>query len=264
MTISAARGKAAAESPAGSSDGAPCQVTQRTLCLLGGPYVVQDRRQIPVPEGSKRLLVYIALREGHVDRRQAAGALWPLGDDGRAGGNLRSALWRLRVAGIEILQSDKSALWLDPQAQLDLRFIESWAARIIEGGVEAGDLRIPSWGPDALDLLPGWYDDWVIFERERLRQRVLHALESLSRQLIQAGRYAEAIEVALEAVRVEPLRESAQRTLLQAHLAEGNLVEARRAFNTYRILVKRELGVAPDPELLSMLLPVGPYCAQPR
>lgn len=226
------------------------------LCLLGGPYVLLDRRRVSVPEGSKRLLVFIALREGHVDRRQTAGTLWPHGDDERAGGNLRSALWRLKGAGIDILRSDKSTLWLDPQADLDLRDIEDWAARIIQGAEDAEDLRIPTWGHDALDLLPGWYDDWVIFERERLRQRVLHALETLSGKLLEARRYAEAIEAALHAVRVEPLRESAQRTLVQAHLAEGNLVEARRTFNEYRVLVARELGVRPDPGLAA-LLPVG-------
>ena len=42
-------------------------------------------------------------------------------------------------------------------------------------------------------------------------------------------------EAAMFAVGIEPLRESAQRVLIEAHLAEGNLVEARRAFVTYRI-----------------------------
>jgi DNA-binding SARP family transcriptional activator len=104
----------------------------------------------------------------------------------------------------------------------------------------------------ALDLLPGWYDDWVIFEREGIRQRLLHALETLSRRLA-AGRHAEAVEAAISAVGADPLRESANRVLVEAHFAEGNLVEARRAYDRYRGIVGRELGVEPGPELRRLL-----------
>jgi DNA-binding SARP family transcriptional activator len=213
--------------------------------------------RLPVPEGSKRLLVFVALREGRADRRHAAGTIWPSCDDERAAGNLRSALWRLKGAGIDLVEADKCALWLRPGTTLDVRAVSDWAGRLIAGVTQPGDLRIPRWGADAVDLLPGWYDDWVIFERERLRQRLLHGLECLSRQLVELRRCAEAIEVALDAVRVEPLRESAQRVLLEAHLAEGNVVEARRIYLTYRALVRRELRVDPDPTLARLILDAG-------
>jgi DNA-binding SARP family transcriptional activator len=115
------------------------------------------------------------------------------------------------------------------------------------------------WESDFIDLLPGWYDDWVLVERERVRQRLLHALEALSSQLARAGRCAEAVEAAMMAVTAEPLRESAQRVLIQAHLAEGNWVEGRRSFEAYRDVLDRELGVEPDPELAAMVRrPVRP------
>jgi len=235
------------------------------LCLLGGPYVVEDGRLLEVPERSMRLLVFIALHPGRVDRRHAAGSLWPDGDDERAAGNLRSALWRLRGAGIDMLRADKCALWLDPGTDVDVRIIDQWAGRIIEGEFRADDLGVPRWGAEAMDILPGWYDDWVVFERERLRQRLLHALETLSRNLVDAGRYAQAIEVALAAVRAEPLRESAHRRLLEAHLAEGNLVEARRLYGDYRGLVRRELGVEPSPALSGLVYAPSPRAdAHPR
>lgn len=219
------------------------------LCLLGGLFVVRNDRRIGVPEGSKRLLAFIALHEGRVDRRLTAGTLWPLGDDDRAAGNLRSSLWRLKSAGIDVLCADKCALWLNPRTSLDIDSIDNWSQRVIEGDASDAELRLPRWGGDALDLLPGWYDDWVVFERERLRQRVLHAFEALSRHLVRTRKYAHAIEVALEAVRIEPLRQSAHRALVEAHLAEGNLVEARRIHLEYWRLVRRELGVDPDPNL---------------
>lgn len=263
MTASVTSARSAARVPAHSSRAAhglaPASPPQ--LCLLGGPFVVSGTRRIAVPEGSKRLLAFIALHEGRVDRRHAAGTLWPCGDDDRAAGNLRSSLWRLKGAGIDVLRADKHALWLDPQADFDVRVIDCWAGRIIDGDAGAADLRLPRRGADAMELLPGWYDDWVIFERERLRQRMLHALEALSRLLVRERRYAQAIEVALEAVRVEPLRESAHRVLIEAHLAEGNLVEGRRIFVDYTDLVRRELGVDPDPSLAVMVSLAPPRTA---
>ncbi|WP_045300125.1 AfsR/SARP family transcriptional regulator [Saccharothrix sp. ST-888] len=231
----------------------PGQGQAPTLHLFGGPRVVQAGRRLEVPEGSKRLLAFVALNGGRVERRHAAGMLWPLGDDLRAAGNLRSALWRLRAAGIDILDSDKYALKVREHTVVDLYVLCDWAGRLIDGTATAGDLCALKWRADALDLLPGWYDDWVLIERERIRQRLLHALEAQSRHLVRAGRYAEAVESAMVAVGVEPLRESAQRSLIEAHLAEGNLVEALRSYDAYRSLTRRELGVEPGRELAALL-----------
>jgi DNA-binding SARP family transcriptional activator len=223
------------------------------LHLLGGPYVVIGSRRIEIPEGSKRLLVFVVLNGGRAERKQAAGALWPSSDDYRAAGNLRSALWRLKGAGIRVLGADKCALMLTPDTEVDLSLVFGWARRIIERTAGSEDLHTPEWHADALDLLPGWYDDWVLFERERLRQRLLYALEALSVQLAEVGRWAEAVEAAMTAIRVEPLRESAQRALIEAHLAAGNLVEASRVYELYRELLRRELSVEPSSDLTLLL-----------
>ena len=219
------------------------------LHLLGGPYVTVEGQRREVPEGSKRLLVFVALHPTPVRRRRVAGSIWPEADEVRASGNLRSALWRLRTAGIHLVSADKSALALSDRVRVDARVVSDWASRLIRGRHEPGDLSIPARALEALDLLPGWYDDWVMLERERLRQRVLHALEALSRRLTEVGRCAEAVEVAMTAVAAEPLRESAQRALIDAHLAEGNWVEAWRTYEAYRDLLWCELGVDPAPDL---------------
>ena len=114
---------------------------------------------------------------------------------------------------------------------------------------------------DALDLLPGVYEDWAIVERERIRQRMLHALEMLSHRLVSVGRYADAIEAALTAVSADPLRESAQRALIEAHAAEDNWGEARRSFECFRTLIRRELGVSPSRDLTAFVDQRGPALA---
>jgi DNA-binding SARP family transcriptional activator len=232
------------------------------LHLFGGPFVTCGCRRLEVPEGSKRLLVFVALHRGRIERRYVAGALWPTGDDIRAAGNLRSALWRLNGAGIQVLSADKHGLAIRDDVLVDVRMVSSWAARLIGGSASRDDLGIMPWGVDALDLLPGWYDDWALVERERIRQRLLHALEALSRELVQLRRCAEAVEAAMIAVSAEPLRESAQRALIAAHLAEGNWVEGRRSFEAYRELLARELGTKPGPELAAMVTRPAPQRLQ--
>jgi len=221
--------------------------------LLGGLYVTRNGNRLEVPEGSKRLLAFLCLRRGPVERCHAAGTLWPSVDDRRAAGNLRSALWRLRGADIDVLEADKRLIGLRQGVAVDVYELAEWASRLVARRPARGDLSLRRPLDDALDLLPGCYDDWAIIERERMRQRMLRALEALSRELTAMGRYGEAVDAALTAIVAEPLRESAQRALLEAHLAESNLIEARRDFLAYRNLVRRELGVEPSVELAALV-----------
>jgi DNA-binding SARP family transcriptional activator len=116
-------------------------------------------------------------------------------------------------------------------------------------------------------LLPACYDEWVLTERERFRQLRLHALEALCDRLTARGRYGEAIDAGLAAVCAEPLRESGHRAVIKAHLAEGNNAEARRQYETYRKVLRDELGVEPSPGLRDMTIPacrVGFALRRPR
>lgn len=229
------------------------QGTGPELHLFAGPYLVLDGRRQELPEGSKRLLVYVALHGARVDRRAAAGTLWPLGDDSRAAGNLRSALWRLRGAGIELVEATACSLRLAPGTVVDLDLASAWAARLTTGRAGEEDLRSRTWRSATLDLLPGWEEDWVVFERERLRQRSLHGLEALSRLLLRAGRADEAVEVATAVVAADPLRESAQRVLVEAHLARGEVAEALHRYDLYRSVVYRRFQVRPSAELTAIV-----------
>lgn len=54
---------------------------------------------------------------------------------------------------------------------------------------------------------------------------------------------------------MEPLRETAHRTLIEAHLAEGNWSEARRQFRECRRLLREELGVEPSESTRRLIKP---------
>ena len=181
-----------------------------------------EGRRLPVPPGGSKLLAYLALHPTGVDRRVAAGVLWPDVEDGRAAGNLRSALWRLQQVGCPLVTAEQSWLGLSEGVEVDLTRLEAWATRVLGHSPAAGDLSVDP-GPIAeLELLPGWYDDWVLAVRARLQLRLLHALEALSRLLRRAGRPAAAVEAMHVAALAEPLRESGQSALIEAHQAAGD------------------------------------------
>jgi DNA-binding SARP family transcriptional activator len=142
-------------------------------------------------------------------------------------------------------------LSLNAAVRVDLRNAEIEARRLLanHGALCDADRNGESTQRLSLELLPGWYDDWVLMEAEAWRQLRLHALEALSIRLGSAGCYTEAILAALAAVASDPLRESARTALIRAYLAEGNRSEAQREFGRYRELLLSSLGVEPTPRL---------------
>ncbi len=104
-----------------------------------------------------------------------------------------------------------------------------------------------------LPRAPDWYEDWVLFERERFRQVRLRALDALCDRLTRAGRLNEAMEAALLSVAGDPLRESAQRALVRVHLSEGNAGEAVRTYRLYQRLLHEQLGIQPSERMQELV-----------
>src|SRR4051812_24935288 len=234
------------------------------LRLLGPPHVSALGAAIEIPESCKRLLAFIALRGSCVDRRLAAGFLWPDGDNRRAGGSLRTALWRLNSAPLPLVVACNPSLEISPKIAVDLHVVSAWAARLTANRPRPEDLQLDPPDIQSLELLPGWYDDWALLERERFRHRVFHGLEALSRRLCDQGLNALAVDTAITVVSADPLRESAQRVLIEAYVAEGNLVEARRSYVAYRQRLRQELDVEPAPELTALVSPARSFEVRPR
>jgi DNA-binding SARP family transcriptional activator len=197
-----------------------------------------------LPRGVQRLVAHLGVSRQPA-RTAIAGLLWPDVPESHAQGSLRSALWRLSKVAPGLIRAGRDTLSLADGVQVDVRELTRWARRVSDPAVSIDDLAAACRRLRG-ELLPGWYDDWVLLERERLRQLRLHALEAFADRLTAAGRYAEAVEAASVAVQAEPLRESAHRALLRVHLAEGNAVEALRAYQLFRTLLADELGVVPS------------------
>jgi DNA-binding SARP family transcriptional activator len=177
-----------------------------------------------------------------------AGTLWPDYPTERSLADLRTALWRVNQASEQVIAATPSLLQLDIGVEVDVRKVVAFARRLgqARAAAQTVDLDAVCLADLVGDLLPDWYDDWLQDEREGLRQTRLHALEGVARGLSESGRYADAIQAALAALRLEPLRETAHHTLIEIHLAEGNWSEACRQFQRCRRLLREELGIEPS------------------
>jgi DNA-binding SARP family transcriptional activator len=96
------------------------------------------------------------------------------------------------------------------------------------------------------ELLPGWYEDWVIFEQTRLRQDRLHGLLVIARESLSRCDYEVALEAAEAVLELEPLYERAVGLLIQAERQQGNNASALRAFEKYQGQLKADMGIAPS------------------
>ena len=233
----------------------PSSESRRDICLglLRGFELRSAEGVGHVPISAQRLLAFLALHDRPLQRTYVAGALWLKQSEEQGQACLRSALWRLSRHGWRLIDARVRDLQLLPTIQVDYRLATATARRIV-GDCDESHREDVEQLIRAGDLLPDWYDDWVMIERERLRQLRLRALEVLCRRLTAAGMFGPAVEAGLAAVLGEPLRESAQRVLIEAHLAEGNRSEAIRQYNVYRVRLHSELRLEPSPELRRLVL----------
>jgi DNA-binding SARP family transcriptional activator len=227
----------------------------RRLSLLGGFELRCTGQDVAVSRIGQRLLALLALQGRPLERLWVAGTLWLDAPEERAGASLRSALWRLpQPGGTAVVEASATHLRLARDLAVDTRELVALAERL-ESPDGCGDHQ-PEPAALARDLLPDWYEDWVVLERERFRQLRLHALEALCARLTEAGRFGAAVQAGLAAVSGEPLRESAHRTLIQAHLAEGNPGEAVRQYHLYRRLLADELALEPSAAIRGLVRPL--------
>lgn len=139
-------------------------------------------------------------------------------------------------------------LSLSDRVTIDLHDVVSKVKRLGEFGSELSDdacLACLHCG----DLLPGWYDDWVFLEQQRLRNVRLRAFLMLARRWIDEDDVHKAVEAAESALELEPLHESAVALLINAELKAGNRARALRTFQAFRTNLGVELGIEPSEHL---------------
>lgn len=226
------------------------RLSRATVHLMGGFRCSMDGSPFPLPLGCQRLIAFLSLRDRPVQRNFVAANLWLETEQGRACANLRSVLWRLSRLPFPLLSVDGSTLSINEDVSVDVRTLQAQAYRLDSVGRPS---PLPEGTLFHHELLPDWYDEWLLLERERIHQLRLHALDLLSIALVAEGRTALAIDAACASISGEPLRESAHRALITAHLAAGNRVEAVRQYERFRVSLLEAVGMEPTSEMRRLL-----------
>jgi DNA-binding SARP family transcriptional activator len=232
-----------------------------TLDLTGGFRLGVAGEPVVIGHSSARLLAYLALAGHPVVRSLAAAQLWPDSSPSRAATNLRTALWRIPVPCDGLVVRRGPELAIDPMVRIDVTELLASASAAAEPPVDVTAVRRLG---RLTDLLPGWNDGWVLAERERLRLVSLDALEAAASASARSGLPAQSLELASAALRADPLRETAWRLVVAAHRDLGNLAAAVRAYQSYRTLLHRELGIGPSVLMQRLIAPLIAECGAVR
>lgn len=216
--------------------------------------VLGDGQGIPLPAACEQVIALLVIEDRACTRPSVAGVLWPDRSDQDAAALLRRVLWRVNrdVPGLLVLDGRHVAV--APGIDVDLTEVRRLADGVRQGlpHVSAHAVRLLQG-----DLLPRWPEPWLEAPRECLRQARLHALETLAWNDLDAGRADGALQAALVATGIDPLRESAHRIVISAHLAEGNASEALRQYAHYRELLWSEMRLRPSAQLDALLTDGG-------
>lgn len=199
----------------------------------------------------QRLIAALAIH-GARRRSYLAGLLWPENSDPRALESLRVSLHLVSRQAPGLLIIDRSILALSSLVHVDLYDVRARIRQVREEGIN-GNVALYLDQLRHADLLPDWYDDWVIFEQGRLQQGRLHAFHIMGRELLARRAYEAAVESLEAALELEPLYESAVGLLIQAEIQQGNNAAAFRAYEKYRKKLSDGMGLAPSEAIRRLL-----------
>lgn len=229
------------------------------VCLLGElELVYQDARlrEINTPRLQSLLAFLVLHHSQRFGRARLAAMYWPDSPENQARTNLRNLLHQLRRALPDadrfLFDDQKLIAWRAEAAfSLDVLQFEQAAARA-KAAQQAGEIEAArlAWSEAAglyqSDLLPGCYDDWILPERERLRQIFLEVLHCQAGDQQEQGEFAAAIQTTQRILREDPLREDTYRNLMNLHALSGDRAGVYRVYQTCVSALKTGLGVLPS------------------
>jgi DNA-binding SARP family transcriptional activator/tetratricopeptide (TPR) repeat protein/energy-coupling factor transporter ATP-binding protein EcfA2 len=223
------------------------------IFLLGQFKLLAQDRQIELPSRSAQsLLAYLALNAGVNQRREKLSSLlWPDANESNSRSYLRQALWRIRkalesgdlnwedylqISNIDVAFDALSDYWLDAELIVDASETLSDDDLINQVDLYRGE------------LLPGFYDEWIVLERDRLLSAYHRKNSLLVERLIRVGRFDDVLKWSEQWIHLGYSPEPAFRALMIAHASTGNMGLVDAAFQRCEDSLRRELGLRPSAE----------------
>ena len=214
------------------------------LRLLQSWQLRRDTEILHVATRQQRLITALAIH-GPRPRSYLGGLLWPEIAEPRALESLRVAVHLISRQVPGLLINGGTVLSLSELVEVDLHRLRAQIRELGRAGLNGNVFSLLQQLRDS-DLLPGWYEDWVLFEQNRLQQDRLHAYHLIARESLLRCDYESALEAAEAALALEPLYESAVGLLIEAERRQGNNAAALRAFVSYESRLKEDMGLMPS------------------
>src|SRR6266511_144215 len=216
--------------------------------LLGKFEIKRDGKPVAISSRpAQSLFAYLILNAGTAHRREKlAGMLWPDSLDETARDNLRHALWRIRKAlesasSTRFLHADEVTISFKKSSdyQLDAAELEKLSANA------SADELMAVLSEYQGELLPGFYDEWVVLEREHLHSVFEHHMARLMSLLQTEKRWLDILDWGERWIKLGQKPEPAYRALMSAHAAKGDM---SKVAVTYERCVKslKEFGIEPS------------------
>ena len=214
-----------------------------TVRMLGRPRIDVDGADAYRFRSQKSwgLLAYLLLSERAPARAQLAALLFDAADD-----PLRALRWSLAelrrgLGDGAVLEGDPLEVTLAPGTAVDVD--------VVARGTWREAIAVPDLGCELLESLNAQagiaFDSWLATERRRVAAASEAALHEAALGLMAEGDLPAAISCATRAVAMSPLDENGQALVIRLHRNAGDLAGARDAYDTYRRLLREELGTQP-------------------
>jgi DNA-binding SARP family transcriptional activator len=216
------------------------------LCLE-----LEGRRLDDIPSRRARsLLAWLAYHPGLHPRTRVAAVFWPNVLESSARASLRTTLATLRrelgeaAGGYVAAERERVGIVDRPELWVDVREID----RLVAAGRQADALALCG-----QDLLVDLDDDWVLEARQSHRERVGELLVVLGETAEAAGDLEAAVDHARRRLELDPTSEDAARVLMRRLAESGDRAAAVAAYEAFRGVLQRELGMAPSRETRALV-----------
>jgi DNA-binding SARP family transcriptional activator len=207
----------------------------------------------------RALLLYLAAAPRCSETRRALAALlWPDSGDEQARQSLRQLLSNFRRSAParvqDVIYFDDAAVRLEPACiTIDRdRLIQIGADASIADLEQAAASYRGDFGKGA-EIGENEFDRWLQDERSRTREIAIGLFDRLVRVLADAGQHQDALTFANRLIEIEPLREESHRLVIAEEAIVSGRASAMLRYENFRILLRDELGVRPEPATMSLI-----------
>jgi DNA-binding SARP family transcriptional activator len=230
-----------------------------------------DQELDRLPTGKPlELFCYLLLHREQLHSREVlASLLWGDYTTSQSKKYLRQALWQIQtlirksqpifLADMHSLRVNANEIWLDvaafEMASLQLRDVPG--QKMTDANADAINTVVQLYRGD---LLEGWYQDWCLFERERLRNLYLLMLDKLMVYSEDRKQHEAGLEFGERILRLDRAHERTYQAMMRLHYGAGDRAGAIRVFQRCATALQEELGIVPGRQTMQILERIRTDC----